>query len=55
MTLKIILVGIIFGSALQYAKLNKYNVISGLATLEKHGCCKSSRCSNRSRCDINEH
>ncbi len=34
MTLKIILLGIIFGIILQYAKLNKYNVISGLAILE---------------------
>jgi uncharacterized membrane protein YedE/YeeE len=34
MTLKIILLGIIFGSILQYAKLNKYNIISGLAILE---------------------
>ncbi len=34
MALKIILLGIIFGSILQYAKLNKYNVISGLAILE---------------------
>jgi len=34
MTFKIILTGIIFGSILQYAKLNRYNVISGLAILE---------------------
>jgi uncharacterized membrane protein YedE/YeeE len=41
MTFKIILVGIIFGSALQYAKLNRYNVISGLATLENLAVAKA--------------
>jgi uncharacterized membrane protein YedE/YeeE len=41
MTFKIILVGIIFGSALQYAKLNRFNVISGLATLENLAVAKA--------------
>jgi hypothetical protein len=34
MTSFIIVFGFLFGAALQYASLNKYNVISGMATLE---------------------
>jgi len=34
MTLTILILGFLFGAILQYASLNKYNVISGLATLE---------------------
>jgi uncharacterized membrane protein YedE/YeeE len=34
MTITILIFGIIFGGILQYAKLNEYNTISGLATLE---------------------
>ncbi len=34
MTTEILIFGFLFGAILQYAKLNKYNVISGLATLE---------------------
>ena len=34
MTLSILILGFLFGAALQYASLNKYNVISGMATLE---------------------
>lgn len=34
MTISILISGFIFGSILQYASLNKYNVISGMATLE---------------------
>ena len=34
MTIVILILGILFGLTLQYASLNKYNVISGMATLE---------------------
>jgi len=34
MVLTILFLGFLFGGILHYAKLNKYNVISGLATLE---------------------
>ncbi len=34
MTVVILILGILFGLTLQYASLNKYNVISGMATLE---------------------
>jgi len=34
MTLLIIVLGFIFGAILQYAKLNKFNTISGVATLD---------------------
>ena len=34
MTITIVVFGFLFGAALQYASLNKYNVISGMATLE---------------------
>jgi hypothetical protein len=30
----ILLLGFLFGYTLQYSKLNRYNVISGMATLE---------------------
>ena len=34
MTILIVVFGFLFGATLQYASLNKYNVISGMATLE---------------------
>lgn len=34
MTLTILILGIVFGAILQYASLNKFNTISGLATLD---------------------
>jgi uncharacterized membrane protein YedE/YeeE len=34
MEIKILVAGFLFGGILQYARLNKYNVISGMATLE---------------------
>lgn len=34
MTILILILGFLFGASLQYASLNKYNVISGMATLE---------------------
>lgn len=34
MTITIVVFGFLFGAALQYASLNRYNVISGMATLE---------------------
>ena len=34
MTILILILGFLFGAALQYASLNRYNVISGMATLE---------------------
>ena len=34
MTILILVLGFLFGATLQYASLNKYNVISGMATLE---------------------
>nr|MBD3620764.1 transporter [Sunxiuqinia sp.] len=33
MTILILILGFLFGASLQYARLNKYNVISGMATL----------------------
>jgi uncharacterized protein len=41
MTLIIIILGFLFGAILQYAKLNKYNVISGLATLDNLAVAKA--------------
>jgi len=41
MTLMILTFGFIFGAALQYASLNKYNVISGMATLENFAVAKA--------------
>jgi len=37
----ILFLGFLFGSALQYAKLNRYNVISGMATLENFAVAKA--------------
>jgi uncharacterized protein len=34
MEIKVLILGFLFGAILQYASLNKYNVISGMATLE---------------------
>lgn len=41
MTLLIIILGFLFGAILQYAKLNKYNVISGVATLDNLAVAKA--------------
>jgi uncharacterized protein len=41
MTALILLLGFLFGSILQYAKLNRYNVISGMATLENFAVAKA--------------
>jgi len=41
MTITILLLGFFFGATLQYAKLNKYNVISGLATLDNLAVAKA--------------
>ena len=41
MSLTILLLGFLFGVALQYAKLNRYNVISGMATLENFAVAKA--------------
>ena len=35
MNITILVLGFLFGSILQYAKLNRYNVISGMATYSK--------------------
>jgi uncharacterized protein len=37
----ILILGFIFGGTLQYAKLNRYNVISGMATLENFAVAKA--------------
>lgn len=41
MSLIIIILGFLFGAILQYAKLNKYNVISGVATLDNLAVAKA--------------
>ncbi len=41
MEIKILVYGFLFGSILQYAKLNRYNVISGMATLENYAVAKA--------------
>ena len=41
MVVFILMVGFIFGAILQYASLNKYNVISGLAILENFAVAKA--------------
>jgi len=41
MTFIIIILGFFFGAILQYAKLNKYNVISGVATLDNLAVAKA--------------
>jgi uncharacterized protein len=41
MNILILILGFLFGSALQYAKLNRYNVISGMATLENYAVAKA--------------
>jgi uncharacterized protein len=41
MDLLILVLGFLFGATLQYAKLNRYNVISGMATLENLAVAKA--------------
>lgn len=41
MIIMILIFGILFGAILQYANLNKYNVISGLATLDNFAVAKA--------------
>jgi len=41
MTILILILGILFGLTLQYASLNKYNTISGMATLENLSVAKA--------------
>ena len=41
MNATILLLGFLFGAILQYAKLNRYNVISGMATLENFAVAKA--------------
>jgi uncharacterized protein len=41
MTALILILGFLFGATLQYAKLNRYNVISGMATLENYAVAKA--------------
>ena len=41
MTTTILVLGFLFGAILQYAKLNRYNVISGMATLENLAVAKA--------------
>jgi uncharacterized protein len=41
MTALTIFLGFLFGAILQYAKLNRYNVISGMATLENYAVAKA--------------
>ena len=41
MTVFTIILGFLFGAILQYAKLNRYNVISGMATLENFAVAKA--------------
>jgi len=40
-TVVILILGFLFGSILQYANLNRYNVISGMATLENLAVAKA--------------
>jgi uncharacterized protein len=41
MNVLILILGFLFGATLQYAKLNRYNVISGMATLENYAVAKA--------------
>lgn len=41
MNAAILILGILFGAILQYSKLNRYNVISGMATLENFAVAKA--------------
>ena len=41
MNVTILVLGFLFGAILQYAKLNRYNVISGMATLENYAVAKA--------------
>jgi len=41
MSVIILILGFLFGAILQYAKLNRYNVISGMATLENYAVAKA--------------
>jgi uncharacterized protein len=41
MTVTILVLGFLFGAILQYANLNRYNVISGMATLENFAVAKA--------------
>ncbi|PJA96596.1 MAG: transporter [Ignavibacteriales bacterium CG_4_9_14_3_um_filter_34_10] len=41
LTILILILGFLFGSILQYAKLNRYNTISGLATIENFAVAKA--------------
>ena len=41
MNILILVLGFLFGATLQYAKLNRYNVISGMATLENFAVAKA--------------
>jgi hypothetical protein len=41
MNITIVVLGFLFGAILQYAKLNRYNVISGMATLENFAVAKA--------------
>jgi uncharacterized protein len=41
MNVTILVLGFLFGAVLQYAKLNRYNVISGMATLENFAVAKA--------------
>lgn len=41
MNVTILVLGFLFGSILQYAKLNRYNVISGMALLENYAVAKA--------------
>ena len=41
MSTTILILGFLFGAILQYAKLNRYNVISGMATLENYAVAKA--------------
>ena len=41
MTITILILGFLFGAILQYAKLNRYDVISGMATLENYAVAKT--------------
>ena len=40
-TIVILILGFLFGAILQYANLNRYNVISGMATLENFAVAKA--------------
>lgn len=41
MNVTILILGFLFGALLQYSKLNRYNVISGMATLENYAVAKA--------------